>query len=98
MNRKSAITWCFAATLTSVAVGAGPAPTTRPSATRPADKNVIELFDGILGRRAVRPGSLRRVVEVWQVNVKKVRLELLHGQAGGVGEKSRVEGEHARED
>jgi len=47
MIRKSALTWCFAvAALAAVAIAAGPAPTTRPSATQAADKNVIELFDG----------------------------------------------------
>ena len=46
MTRKPVVTWCLAAALASVAIAAGPAPTTRPSATRPADKNVTELFDG----------------------------------------------------
>src|SRR4051812_8194312 len=46
MSRNPTLTWCVLAVIAAAVVGAGPAPTTRPAATRPADKDVIELFDG----------------------------------------------------
>src|SRR4051812_33652652 len=47
MTRKSSLTWCIAFMLAGAAIAAdSKPPATHPAATRPADKNVIDLFDG----------------------------------------------------
>jgi len=72
MTSKPVLAWCLAAAVTATALAAGPGPTTRPAATKPADKDVTELFDGktLKNWKATEFGGEGEVtVEKGQINV-----------------------------